>query len=133
FQVEAKASSKLKVTFAVASESKICEVGPTTVKGEISEATVQLNEAGECKIEAEQAGEPEKWLPETQPGQPFSVLRKLQKVEFTSTPPASATAGGSSVVTASATSNLAPALASATPGVCTLSGASSGSTVTFVG
>jgi hypothetical protein len=97
----------------------------------VSGTNVTLLGAGECTIDANQAGNAE-YEPASQAQQSFQVAKKSQTVTFTSTPPNPATIGGPTyTVTATASSGLAVSLTidAASKSVCSLSG----STVTFIG
>jgi PKD repeat protein len=75
---------------------------------------------GTCTIDANQAGNAE-YGPAPPMQQSFAVGRGAQLITFTSSPPSSATVGGSVyVVSATASSGLGVALSSATPSVCSL-------------
>jgi hypothetical protein len=102
-----------------ASSVSVCTISGTSVSfiGE-GTCTIDVNQAGNSNYEAAQAQ------------QSFTVGKGSQTIKFTSTPPSSATVGGSQyTVTATATSGLAVSFSSGTPMVCTVSGA----TVSFVG
>lgn len=78
---------------------------------------------GTCTVEAHQPGKGA-YGPAAPAEQSFTVAKGLQTITFTSTPPASATAGGSGyAVSASASSGLPVALSSDTTAVCSLEGA----------
>lgn len=85
---------------------------------------------GTCTIDANQAGNAD-WTAASQFGQSFNVVRAPQAIAFTSSTPAGATYGGAAyTVTATGGPSGRPVtIASATPSVCALSGAS----VSFVG
>jgi hypothetical protein len=117
--VEATASSRLAVSFSSETPA-VCSV---------SVSTVSFSSAGNCTIDANQPGDVnyEEAMTKTQT---FAVHQLSQSISFTSSPPSSATVGGSSyTVAATATSTLAVSFSSATPSVCTISGP----TVSFVG
>ena len=121
YTVSATASSGLAVVFsATPSSAGICSVSGTTVS---------LGGAGTCTIDAAQAGDSTYQAAQTVQ-QSFAVTvpsLSVQSITFTSSPPASATVGGSSyLVSAVASSGLTVTLsvASASAGVCTISGAS---------
>jgi hypothetical protein len=123
YHVTANASSSLAVTFTLTAGS----AGVCTLSG----STVSLVGAGTCTINANQPGNGS-YLAAPQVQQSFTVGLATQSISFTSSPPASAVAGGAAyTVTATATSGLAPAfsLAAGSAGVCTIAG----STVSLVG
>jgi hypothetical protein len=119
YTVSATASSGLAVSLASGTPA-VC-----TLEG----ATVTFIAAGECTVEADQAGNAEyRIAPRAR--QSFAVGKGAQVITFTSAPPLTAGVGGASyAVAATASSGLAVSLSSATPSVCSLAG----STVTFVG
>jgi len=126
YTVAATATSGLGVTFSAAAGS----AGVCTATG----STVTLIGTGTCTIDANQSGNGT-YQPAPQVHQSFTISTpsaSSQTIDFTSTAPGAATAGGSSyTVSASASSGLAVTF-SADPGsagVCTVSG----STVSFVG
>ncbi|NUT55118.1 MAG: hypothetical protein HOQ03_03935 [Thermoleophilia bacterium] len=125
YTVAVAATSGLPVSLSVAqSSASVCA---------IDGATVTALAAGTCTIEANQPGDTA-YHPAAQVQQSFSVgspapSQSDQTINFTSTPPASATIGGSYTVAATASSGLPVAFSSATAGVCTVSGA----TVSLVG
>jgi hypothetical protein len=117
--VEATASSKLAVSFSSETPS-VCSV---------SVSTVSFAGAGNCTIDANQPGNVDYEAAMTKT-QTFAVHQLSQSINFTSNPPNSAIVGGASyTVTATASSRLAVSFSSATPSVCSVSGA----TVSFVG
>lgn len=120
YTVSATATSGLAVTFTSAT-TNIC-----TVSG----STVSFVGAGNCTVNADQAGNANYTAAPTKP-QTFTVGKGSQTIAFTSTAPSGATVGGATyTVTATGGLSSSPVLfSSATTGVCTVSG----STVTFVG
>ena len=128
YAISASASSGLPVTFSAAPAS----AGICTVSG----STVSLTGAGTCTVVASQAGnagydaaDPVQQSFTVGPGAP---TLSPQTISFTSTAPGGAVVGGPAyTVGAAASSGLAVVftLASASAGVCTLSGA----TVSLVG
>jgi PKD repeat protein len=121
YSVSANASSGLAVALTIdASSSSVC-----TMSGSV----VHFVGSGTCTIDADQAGNAE-WESAPRAQQSFAVAGRSQTVAFTSTAPSSAVVGGPTyVAAATATSGLLVSLSSATPAVCSLSGAS----VSFVG
>ena len=127
YHVTAEATSGLPVEFGAEGDS----AGICTVTG----STVAFVGVGTCTILADQAGNGS-YHPAPRVRQSFSigtdaVSLSVQSISFTSTPPSSATVGGSYVIAATASSGL-PVTYSAAPssaGVCTVSG----STVSLVG
>lgn len=128
YTVSASATSGLPVLFSVAqSSAAICAVSGTTVTA---------IDAGTCIVEANQPGDATfAAAPQIQQsfivGSPAPSLSD-QTIAYTSTPPASATAGGPAyAVTAAASSGLPVTFAAApsSAGVCSVSG----STVSFAG
>lgn len=123
YTVTATATSGLAVAFSIdASASAVC-----TIAG----ATVSFIGGGTCVINANQAGNASfNAAPQLQ--QSFTVAKATQTINFTSSAPAGATAGGATyAVSATATSGLVVAFsidASAST-VCSIAG----STVTFIG
>ena len=122
YSVTATASSGLTVTFTIdASASSVC-----TIAG----STVSFIGAGNCVIDANQAGDVN-YNPAPQVQQTFAVGKGSQTITYTSTAPAAATVGGATyTVTATASSGLTVALtidATATS-VCSIAG----STVSFL-
>jgi uncharacterized protein YodC (DUF2158 family) len=129
--VTATASSGLPVTLSIdASSTSIC-----SISGSTSGSTVTFNAVGTCVIDANQAGDAN-WNPAPQAQQSVPVAKGDQTITFTSTPPVNAKVGGPGyVVTATASSGLPVTLsidATATS-ICTISGSTSGSTVSFIG
>jgi hypothetical protein len=121
YAVSASASSGLPASFSAAASS----AGICTVSG----ATVSFVGAGTCTINANQAGNAS-YNPAPQAQQAFAV-KNPQTINFTSTAPSGAVVGGPNyTVAATASSGLPVAfsVASASAGVCTISG----STVSFV-
>jgi hypothetical protein len=116
YVVSAIASSGLPVSFSSATPS-VCA---------LEGASVSFVGAGTCTVRANQPGNSNyEAAPEAQ--QTFAVGRRAQVVEFSSTPPASATVGGPSyAVAARASSGLPVSLSSGTPSVCTLAGSTVG-------
>jgi hypothetical protein len=117
YNVEATASSGLAVSFSSATPL-VC-----TVSG----STVTLGAAGECTIDANQAGN-ESYEPAPQAQQSFAVTQRAQKITLESSPPSPANVGGVYNLKASSSSGLAVSFSSATPSVCTVSG----STASFI-
>ncbi len=128
YTVTATASSGLAVGFALSAGS----AGVCTISG----ATVSFVGGGTCTINANQSGDAtHQAAPQAQ--QSFTVAafpppKSPQSINFTSSAPTGAAAGGPTyTVTASASSGLAVAFSAAgsSAGICTVSG----STVSFVG
>jgi hypothetical protein len=128
YAVGANATSGLAVVFSADGSS----AGVCTVSG----SSVSLVGAGTCTVNADQPGDAtHQAAPQVQ--QSFTVgpgapAPSVQSINFTSTPPAGATAGGSTyAVSATASSGLAVAFSAdaSSAGICTVSG----STVSFVG
>ena len=126
YNVPATSSSGLAVAFSAdASSAGVC-----TVSG----STVSFVGSGTCTVNADQSGN-STFLPAVQVQQSFAVTvasLSVQSIDFTSTPPAGATAGGSAyAVSATASSGLPVAFSAdaSSAGICTVSG----STVSFVG
>jgi hypothetical protein len=126
YTVSATSTSGLAVAFSAdASSAGVC-----TVSG----STVSLVGAGTCTVNADQSGN-STFQPAVQVQQSFAVTTaslSVQTINFTSTPPAGAVAGGSTyVVSATASSGLTVVfwIDSTSGGVCTMSG----STVSFIG
>ena len=122
--VSASASSGLPVTLMVDSAS----TGVCTVSG----GTVTYNNSGACVIDANQAGNGT-YAP-AQAKQTITVAgthKQTQSISFDA--PSSGMVGGSAGVSATASSGLPVTLMvdSASTAVCTLSGSTSGSTVTY--
>jgi hypothetical protein len=83
---------------------------------------------GTCTVDANQAGNGE-YGPAPQEQQSFTVSKRSQHIDFTSSAPGSAAVGGPVyAMSVTATSGLVVSLSSGTPSVCSLSG----STVSFV-
>ena len=123
--VSATASSGLPVTLMVDSASTaVC-----TLSGSTSGSTVTYNAAGSCVIDASQAGNGT--YAAAQAKQTIAVSLKSQTISFDA--PSSGMVGGSAGVSATASSGLPVTLMvdSASTAVCTLSGSTSGSTVTY--
>jgi Tol biopolymer transport system component len=125
YLVTATATSGLTVTFTIdASASTVCSVAGSTVS---------FIGAGTCVINADQAGDAS-YDPAPQVQQSFAVGKGSQTISFTSLPPAQPTVGGATyMVTATATSGL-PVTLTIDPSaltVCSLSGSTSGSAVSF--
>ncbi|HUQ05931.1 MAG TPA: hypothetical protein VM261_25690 [Kofleriaceae bacterium] len=123
YTVTATASSGLPVAFTIdASASAVC-----TIAG----ATVSFVGAGDCVIDANQAGSADfNAAPQVQ--QTFAVGRGAQTITFTSTAPANATPGGAAyAVTATATSGLPVTFTidASASSICTFAGG----TVSFIG
>jgi hypothetical protein len=112
YAVSATASSKLVVALSSGTPS-VCS---------LAGSIVSFVAVGTCTIDANQAGNGEYGAaPETQ--QSFAVSRRSQVIEFTSSPPGSATVGGAFYsVSATATSGLALLLSSGSPAVCSVAG-----------
>jgi hypothetical protein len=123
--VSATASSGLPVMLMVDSAS----AGVCTLSGSASGSTVTYTTAGSCVIDASQAGNGT--YAAAQAKQTITVALKSQTISFDA--PSSGTVGGSAGVSASASSGLPVTLMvdSASTGVCTLSGSTSPSTVTY--
>ena len=123
--VSASASSGLPVTLMVDSASTVV----CTLSGSTSGSTVTYNAAGSCVIDASQAGNGT--YAAAQAKQTIAVSLKSQTISFDA--PSSGMVGGSAGVSASASSGLPVTLMvdSASTVVCTLSGSTSGSTVTY--
>ena len=128
YMVAANATSGLAVVFSADGSS----AGICTVSG----SSVSLVGAGTCTINADQPGDAtHQAAPQVQ--QSFTVgpgapAPSVQSINFTSTPPAGATAGGPTYgVSATASSGLAVAFSAdaSSAGICTVSG----STVSLVG
>jgi len=126
YGVSATSSSGLAVAFSAdASSAGVC-----TVSG----STVSFVGAGTCTVNADQSGNAT-FLPAVQVQQAFAITvasLSVQSITFTSTPPAGATAGGSTYGVSAASSSGLPVAFSAdasSAGVCTVSG----SAVSFVG
>jgi Bacterial Ig domain len=131
YTVTATASSGLPVTLTIdAAASSVC-----TISGSTSGSTVSFIGAGTCVIDANQAGNADyNAAPQVQQSDP--VAKGDQTITFTSTAPAGAKAGGPTyTVTATASSGLPVTLTidAAASSVCTISGSTSGSTVSFIG
>jgi hypothetical protein len=126
YAVSATSNSGLAVAFSADAGS----AGVCTVSG----STVSFVGAGTCTVNADQAGNGT-FLPAVQVQQSFAVTvasLSVQSINFTSTAPVGATAGGSAyAVSAAASSGLAVAFSAdpSSAGVCTVSG----STVSFAG
>jgi Subtilase family len=86
YTVSATASSGLEVSFSSGSPG-VCS---------IAGASVSFIGAGTCAIGANQEGRPREWEPAPEAQQSFTVGKGAQTISFTSTPPASAVAGGAS-------------------------------------
>ncbi|EED34303.1 CHU large protein endoglucanase-related protein, glucosyl hydrolase family 9 protein [Luminiphilus syltensis NOR5-1B] len=115
YAVTAAATSGLAVTFSTTSAA--CSV---------SDSTVTFEAAGDCVINADQAGDAD-YDPAPQAMQTVSVGKQAQTISFTSTAPTDATSGGGTYdVAATATSGLDVTF-STTSAACSVSG----STVTF--
>ena len=128
YPISASASSGLPVTFAAAPAS----AGICTVSG----STVSLVGAGTCSVVANQGGnavyDPADPVQQSFTVGPGAPTLSPQTISFTSTAPGGAVVGGPAyTVAASASSGLAVVftIASASAGVCTISGA----TVSLVG
>jgi hypothetical protein len=102
------------VTFTIdAASTSVCT---------ISGATVSFIGAGTCTIDANQAGNAE-FEPAPQAQQSFVVGKGSQTITFTSKPPNPGAVGGVYTAEAKASSQLPVSFSSATPSVCTVSGA----------
>lgn len=123
YTVEASASSGLPVKIT-AGPSSVCAASEAG-------STVSFTGEGTCTIEASQAGDAEYAAAKTE-AQTVAVERKTQTITF-SNPPEKAYVGGRYTVTATATSGQAVALSvmSSSNSACSVSGSTSGSTVTF--
>jgi PKD repeat protein len=119
YAVAARATSGLPALFSSGAPS-VCSVSRTTVS---------FTGVGTCTIDAKQAGDSNyDAAPETR--QSFAVGKRPQSIEFTSSPPASATIGGPTyAVAAAVSSGLDVSFSSGTPAVCSVSA----STVSFIG
>jgi hypothetical protein len=125
YAVTATATSGLAVSFSIAAagSASVCS---------ISGATVSLNGAGVCTLNADQAGNAS-YAAAAQVQQSFTVSapsKSSQTITFTSSAPSPAAVGGSPYhVTAAASSGLAVSfsIAAGSAGVCSISG----STVSF--
>jgi hypothetical protein len=121
YAVSAASSSGLAVAFS----ADVSSAGVCTVFG----SAVSLVGAGTCTVNADQPGDGT-FQAAVEVQQSFAVTTpslSVQTINFTSAPPAGATAGGSSyVVSATASSGLAVAFSAdaASAGVCTVSGSS---------
>ncbi|HEV2980383.1 MAG TPA: PKD domain-containing protein [Solirubrobacteraceae bacterium] len=126
YAVSATATSGLAVEFSSATPEH-CSVSGSTVKP---------TGAGTCTIDANQAGDGE-WAPAKQVVQSFAVTQLAQTLTFTSTAPAKAAVGGPGyTVTAQGGASGEPvelAIDGASASVCSLSGTTSGSNVSFIG
>ncbi len=130
YTVTATASSGLPVTLSVDSTSTtVC-----SLSGSTSGSTVSFTGVGACAIDANQTGNAD-YTPAPQVQQSFSVGQAAQTISFTSVAPTTATYGGTYTVTATASSGLPVTLSvdSTSTTVCSLSGSTSGSTVSFTG
>ena len=122
YTVAATASSGLTVVLTSA----------TTAVCTVSGSSVTFVGVGTCAVNANQAGNAN-YSAATQAQQSFAVGQGAQAITFTSTAPSNASVGGSTyTVTATASSGLPVVLSvdGASTG-CTLSGSTSGSTVSF--
>lgn len=129
YHVTATATSGLTVSFASASESTCSVNGSSVNSANVSSANVSFLAAGQCTIEATQAGNAE-YLPAPEVEQSFQVGRASQTIHFTTSAPATARVRGPSYeVWAVATSLLPVSFSTATPQVCSLEG----ETVSFTG
>ena len=131
YVVTATASSGLPVALTIdVTATSVC-----SLSGNTSGSSVSFIGSGTCKIDADQAGSVN-YNAAPQANQSFSVAKADQTIGFTSTAPVNAkVAAAGYVVTATASSGLPVALtidASATA-VCSISGSTSGSTVSFIG
>jgi len=101
----------------------VCSVNSAT-------AMVTILKAGTCTIAADQGGDATAYMAAPQVRQDITINKADQTVTITSTPPATAVAGGQYTVTASSTSGLTTFTFTAGPAsVCTNAGA----VVTFAG
>jgi subtilase family serine protease len=123
----ATASSGLAVAFSIDATS-------TAGACAISAGVVSFTGVGNCIINANQAGDTN-YNAATQVQQSVAVGIASQAIAFTSTAPSGATAGGTYIVTATASSSLPVALTidAAATSVCSLDGNTTGSTVTYNG
>jgi hypothetical protein len=106
-------------------------VDPSSTKGACSVAgsKVSFTGAGTCAIDANQAGDAE-WLPASQVQESFATTKTPQEITFKTAPPTAAVVGGPTyTVEAIATSGQSVVFTTATPSVCSVSGA----TVSFIG
>ena len=110
FTLSATASSGLTVRYA----------STTTTVCTVSGATVTLLKSGKCTIRASQAGNAN-WAAATPVTQSFQVTKASQTITFPSLPSVPLSTG-SITVSATASSGLTVAFASATTTVCTVSG-----------
>ncbi len=125
YAVTATASSGLPVTLSIDASTS----GDCTLSG----ATVTFTAAANCTIDANQTGNVDySAAPEAQQTV-TGVGQGAQTVRFTSSPPGTPGIGGTYVVTAQASSGLPVTLTidSSSTSVCSISGSTSGSTVTF--
>lgn len=109
---KASTTSHLTVTFSSATE-EVCTV---------VESTVIFKRAGECKVEGHQGGNAE-YTPAAPVSQLIGVERKPQTVGFTSAVPNPAVVGDTYAPGITVSSGQPVALSSATPSICTVSGA----------
>jgi Protein kinase domain/IPT/TIG domain len=123
--VSATASSGLPVTLMIDSGS----AGVCALSGSTSGSTVTYATAGSCVIDASQAGNGT--YAAAQAKLTIAVASKSQSISFDAS--SSGTVGGSAGVSAVASSGLPVTLMvdSGSTGVCSLSGSTSGSTVTY--
>ena len=130
YVVTATATSGLAVTLTIdASASSVC-----SLSGSTSGSQVSFTGVGTCKINANQSGN-SSYNAAPQVQQSFAVGQGSQTISFTSSAPGSAKYGGAYIVTATATSGLAVTLTidAASTSICSLSGSTSGSQVSFIG
>jgi hypothetical protein len=131
YVVTATSTSGLAVTLTIdATSTSVC-----SLNGSSSGSQVSYIGTGTCKIDANQAGN-SNYNAATQAQQSFSIGKGSQTVNFTSTAPVGAKYGDAAyTVTATATSGLAVVLSidPASASVCSLSGSSSGSQVSYIG
>lgn len=114
YDVSATATSGLPVKFSAAGNKGTCK---------ISGSIVSFRQSGTCVVEAHQSGNAR--FKEAHAEQSILVSRAAQTIDFLSTPPTPAVAGGPPyVVTARASSSLQVelAVAGSSPGVCKLAG-----------
>ena len=139
YAVGASASSGLPVVFSV--DATTDNYGTAGVACTVSGATVTFTHAGSCVIDADQPGDANYTAAPTVQ-QTVAVAQTGQQLTFTAPTPVagsttvSGTVGGGAVVSAAGGGSGAPVSLSvdaASSAVCTLSGAVSGSTVTYIG
>ncbi|MCW3040012.1 MAG: Endoglucanase-like protein, partial [Solirubrobacterales bacterium] len=121
YVVTATASSGQPVSFSLASASTGCV---------LSGSTVSFTAVGTCIVQADQPGNDD-LEPAPTVTQSFAVARGVQRITFTSTAPANAAVGGSSIAAATASSSLPVTLSvpAASASFCRID---ANGTVTFV-